>query len=122
MNIDKLIEKLKNVPVLKSSKSTGRRRYNVIACTLDKKGKVISIRTNDYNCTHPKQKYYAEKAGKSEAIYLHAEISALISSKREVHSILVARIGRDGKPRCAKPCPICQLAIKEYHVKNIICT
>jgi deoxycytidylate deaminase len=96
-----------------------RKRYKVIACALDKKGRVLAIRTNDYKCSHPLQKHFAVLSGKPEAIFLHAEIAALIASKKEVYKLLIARIDKNGNPVPAKPCPICEKAIVAFGVKEI---
>lgn len=116
MKIEKLVQILNSIP--KGIKEK-RKRYTIIACALDKKGKVLSIKTNNYRCSHPKQKYFADLVGRPEAIYLHAEIASLISAKKEVHKLMIARVDAYGNPVPAKPCPICQKAIEEYGVKII---
>lgn len=118
VKIQKLISLLSNIPSPEQVKNT-RKRYKVIACALDKKGRVLAIRTNDYECSHPLQKHFAVLVGKPEAIFLHAEIAALIAAKKEVHKLLIARIDRNGNPLSAKPCPICQKAIEAFGVKEI---
>lgn len=115
MDIKKIINVLK--------KMNFTQRYTVIACALDKRGKRIAMRTNDYVCSHPLQKYFAEKVGKPEAIYLHAEIATLIACKqKQVHTLIIARINSKGEPVLAAPCPICQEAIKAFGVKEVIHT
>ncbi|QXO11278.1 hypothetical protein pEaSNUABM19_00132 [Erwinia phage pEa_SNUABM_19] len=118
MKITKLVGILKDMPQKKKSSST-RKRYTIIACALDKKGRVLSMRTNDYNCSHPLQKYFAEQVGKPEAIFLHAEVATLIAARKEVHKLLIARIDVKGNPLPAKPCPICEKAIAAFGVKEI---
>lgn len=115
MNIERMIKILKKI--------NNDQKYTILACTLDRKGKLISMKTNDYKCSHPLQKYFAERVGKPEAIYLHAEISALIASKNKpIHTVLIARIDSNGMPVLAAPCPICQEAMKAYGVKEIVHT
>lgn len=119
--LKKLVEKLRSMEPLEQT--GGRRRFRIIASTLDKRGKTIATRCNDYNCTHPLQKHYASKAGRPEAEALHAEIASIIASKgREIHTVLIARIDAKGNPVDAVPCEICSLAIKEKGIKNIIHT
>ena len=96
-------------------------KYKVAAIILDKRGRIISTGTNSYVKTHPIQAKYANKC-KSEhklRIYLHAEISALIKCRGKGHKIFILRIGTDNQDLLAKPCPICELAIKESKIKII---
>lgn len=118
VKIAKLINILNSIPRERKVKNK-RRKFTIIACALDKKGKVLAIKKNDYNCSHPMQKYFAEKVGKPESIFLHAEIATLIASKKKVYKLLVARVDGNGKPITAKPCPICEYAINQYGVKEI---
>lgn len=117
MNINRLIEKAKLLP--DHPKGTNRKRQKLLACALDKKGKVLSIRSNDYECSHPLQKHFAEQVGRPDAIYLHAEMSALIASRKEVYKMIVVRLDSEGNPVLAKPCKICECAMKVYGVKVI---
>lgn len=109
------------MPPLIRDKST-RRRYRILAVALDKKGKVLAMRTNDYSCTHPLQKYFAEQVGLPESIYLHAEIATIIAARKMIHTLLIARVDSYGNPVPAKPCRICMKAIEAYGVQNIIYT
>lgn len=93
--------------------------FFLIAATLDKRGRIISIGENSLYKTHPLMKQYGEKVNLKHKIYLHAELSAIIKSYQQSHSIIVIRVSRDGSFAMAKPCPICQLAIKEAKIKHI---
>lgn len=117
VNISKLVEVLKSTP--KHNTKSLRKQYTIIACALDKKGKVLSMRTNNYKCSHPLQKHFAVLVGKPDAIFLHAEVATLIAAKKEVHKLLIARIDSNGNPLPAKPCPICEKAISAFGVKEI---
>ena len=75
---------------------------------------------NLYDSTHPLQAHFASKAGKPESIYLHAELNAIIRSRKQGHTIIVVRVDKQGNLRMAKPCPICQLAIKSAGIKEVI--
>ena len=98
-------------------------KYLIIACTYDKRGSIIEIRYNNYKKTHPIQSYFAKKVGRPEAIYLHAEIYAILASKtKDIYGIAVARIDRNGNCVLAKPCTICQEVIKAYGIQEIMYT
>lgn len=120
-NIEKLVLALKKIPPLEQTGD--RKMHRVIARALDKKGRILSTRTNTYTVSHPIQKHFAVLAGRPKAIYLHAEISALIAAKSsKVHTLLIARIDADGNPVKAEPCEICTIAIEKFGVKHIIHT
>ena len=95
------------------------RRYDITALAYNKRGKLIAVGKNSYVRTHPLQAKFAKKAGKPDAIYLHAEVSALLKSREQVHRLVVLRYDRQGNPVNAKPCPSCQLAIKHFNVKQV---
>ncbi len=90
------------------------RQYNITATVRDKKGRVLGIGRNDYAKTHPLMRHYNKNLNE-EAIYLHAEVAAIIKALRngKPYSIFVERYGKDGKPKLAKPCPVCEVAIKQ---------
>lgn len=89
-------------------------RYNITAIVYDKRGRIVSMGKNSYVKTHPLQARLAKQAGLDEKIFLHAEVDALVKLKDwdRAHRMVVTRIGRSGKPLNAKPCPVCQKAIK----------
>lgn len=120
--IDKVIEFVRKSLPSGRTNSGLRVKYNIAAFSYDKKGRVIQKRMNNYNRSHPLQKYFAEKSGCSHSdhkIYLHAEVNALIHSSRQVHKLVIARVDQMGNPALAKPCPICREAIKAYGVSII---
>ena len=97
-----------------------RKRPLVVAHTYDKKGRLLSRAANSYTQSHPVQAKYAARAGKPHAIYLHAEIAALLrAGQTPVFKLTVERYYADGRPALAKPCPICELAIKDWGVKHV---
>lgn len=92
-------------------------KHNLTARCYDRKGKLLSIATNSYSKTHPIQAYFATKVGQPAKIYLHAEIHAIIKAgDKKIHKIVISRIGKNHKFLNAKPCPICQEAIKAYGI------
>lgn len=95
------------------------KRQQITALAYNKKGRLVSVGRNSYTQTHPLQARYAEKAGKPNAIYLHAEIAALVRAREPVHKLVVVRYGANGRPLLAKPCKACQLAINDYGVKYV---
>ena len=96
-------------------------RHRITAIIFDKRGRILSTGRNRYDKTHPYQAKLAKQAGQKDRIYLHAEVDAIIRcrNRRAARRILVLRFGRDGTPRLAKPCPICQMAIREAGIKEI---
>lgn len=95
------------------------KRQKITALAYDRKGRLISVGRNSYVKTHPLQAYYGRKAGKPKAIYLHAEVDALIKARGVVHKLVVIRYGAKGTPLLAKPCKACQLAIRDFGVKHV---
>ncbi|MEK9913396.1 MAG: hypothetical protein VW580_05680, partial [Flavobacteriaceae bacterium] len=83
------------------------------ATLYDKRGRKLAVGKNSYTKSHPLQGKFAEEVGKPDAIFLHAEIDALRKCKdwTAIRKIVVERYDRDGNPRLAKPCRVCQHAI-----------
>lgn len=104
------------LPVVK-----GKQRVVAVAC--DKRGRVLSVGVNSYVKTSPTMKHYAIKAGNPEAQYLHAEVAALVglsyNDRQKVYKIFISRILKNGGTGLAMPCSICQLALKDYGIKEI---
>ena len=94
-------------------------KQTVVAKIYDKKGRLLATGHNSYTKTHPKQAYYASKAGFGRKNYLHAEIAAIIHAGPTAYAIHVFRHRRDGSLALARPCEICMLAIKEAGIKQI---
>ena len=95
-------------------------RYFILAKCYDKKGKLLSTAFNSYERTHPVQKYFATRVGLEDKQYLHAEIAAILKARtKKIYRISVERYGKDGQPMLAKPCPICQEAIKAYGIQVV---
>lgn len=74
---------------------------------------------NSYEKTHPTQARYASLAGEPYKTYLHAEIAALIKCRKEPFKIKIERKDKNGKDMMAKPCPICELAIRKAGIKFV---
>lgn len=95
------------------------RKYQITAMAYNKRGKLLAIGHNSYVKTHPLQAKLGKKTGRPAAIYLHAEVSALLRSREQVHKIVVFRYDKKGRPVNSKPCPSCQLAIEMFGVKVV---
>lgn len=105
------------ISLLRKTQRTGK--YHLIAIALNKQGHILSKALNSYTQTHPKQAKYAALAGLPEKHYLHAEIAAIVKAKVQVDKLVIVRIGKNGQPMNAKPCPICELAIKAHGIRSI---
>lgn len=77
--------------------------------------------------TNPLQFHFAQKAGRPEAIYPHAEIAALGKFHRQswlirdfhLMKIFVYRETKTNGLGMARPCEICTLALKAFGIKHI---
>lgn len=101
-----------------------RNKYRLCAIITDKRGRILSIGTNSYKKSHPRQAYYAVKCGNKDAIFLHAEIDALVKVKYTdtPYAIYIARVNNQGQSRLAKPCNICLNAIKDAGIEKVYYT
>lgn len=91
------------------------------AVILDSMGNLLSSGYSTNKKTHTTQAHFAKKTGQPYKIYLHAEISALVKTKRrQAHTLIVIRTSSTGNTQDSKPCPICTLAIKESGLKFVV--
>lgn len=95
-------------------------RHQITATIKDKSGNVLSCAQNNYDKSHPIQARFAGLSNQPDRIYLHAEIAALVKLGKHAkpHSIHVSRNYKNGKPALAKPCAVCQAAIKHWGIKH----
>lgn len=98
------------------------KRHKVIAFCLDKQFRILSFGENSFEKTHPKQKLAAHKVGNDHRIYLHAEMQAILRARSDIYAIYIARFDKNGSPKLAKPCPMCELAILEAGIKKVMYT
>jgi tRNA(Arg) A34 adenosine deaminase TadA len=98
------------------------KKQRLCAIVTDKRDRILNIGFNFYNKTSTTQAYYAEKVGLSNKIYIHAEIGALTNLHGKPHTIYIARVSKNGQSLPSKPCPICQMAIRDAGIKEIITT
>lgn len=96
-------------------------KQNITAIIYDRKGRILSIGKNSYVKTHTLQAKHAEKVGLPDKQFLHAEIHAIVRCKdlSKAHRILVTRYGKEGQPLLAKPCPVCESALKQAGIKIV---
>jgi tRNA(Arg) A34 adenosine deaminase TadA len=98
-----------------------KQRFDITAIIYDKRGRVLSIGKNSYVKTHPLQHYHSCKVGLPDKQFLHAEIHAIARCKKleRAHRIVVTRFDKQGKPKNAKPCPVCESAILASGIKHV---
>ena len=105
-----------------------RKKFLLKATAFDKKGVVLAVAFNDYTKRSPRQKALSLRAGLSEhRTAVHAEVLCLIRASRNhpskrVHTLLIERYDSEGKPRLAKPCASCELAIRDSKVRIVMYT
>lgn len=97
-------------------------KYRLACIITDKRSRIISSGVNSYTKTHPRQAYYAKRYGNRDRIFLHAELDAIIHCYEKPYAIYIARVNKKGLPCLAKPCKICQMAIKDVGIKKIVYT
>ena len=85
-----------------------------VGAVIAKNSRVLGLGFNKVK-THPKYTRHKRVAS------IHAEISALINSATDVRGsrIYVYRETKDGKPSLARPCSICEMALREAGVKEV---
>lgn len=98
-----------------------KQRFDMTAMIYDKRGRVLSVGKNSYVKTHPYQARCARNVGLPDKQYLHAEIHAIVRCKQleRAHRIVVMRFDKTGKPKNAKPCPVCESAIAAAGIKIV---
>lgn len=100
-------------------------KYLITAIIKDRHGHIISRGTNSYVKTHPLQARLADRVGRSKKVFLHAEVHAILKAGEQIeraYSIEIFRFDKSGKPKLAKPCPICQELISTTPIKKIVYT
>lgn len=85
-----------------------------------RKGTLIAQATNSYTKTHPLMLHFGRKVGVTNRPYLHAELAALLKCGTiKPYAIHIQRKTRDGKSALAKPCAICEQAIKAWGIQQV---
>lgn len=87
---------------------------------LSKRGKIISECSNSYVKTSPKQAFYAKRVGLDSKVFLHSEVRAICLAKgKKIHKLIIARVDSQNNPVLAKPCPICELALRDAGILSV---
>jgi deoxycytidylate deaminase len=96
-------------------------KHQITAIIYDKKGRVLSVGQNSYVKTHPLQAHYAQKTGNEHKLFLHAEVHAITRCQdlTKAHRIAIFRYNKNGEPRLAKPCQVCDTAILATPIKIV---
>jgi deoxycytidylate deaminase len=98
-----------------------KKKFSVTAIIYDKRGRVLSVGVNSYVKTHPMMAEYARRAGEPYKVFLHAEVAAIVRCVHieRAYKIVVIRYNEDGSPANARPCKICQAAIKTAGIEVV---
>lgn len=98
---------------------------NKMAAIIAKRKRVLGVGLNSRR-SHPLQKIFSRSDVK---IALHAEISAIIDALKKFDesdlsgaTIFVARVLKNGRRGIAKPCPICEKALRAYGIDTVYYT
>lgn len=91
------------------------KKQNLIAFAVRRR-RIVSVGYNSYTKTHPYQQSLSAKVGQLRP-FLHAEIAALLKAPKDVDSLYVMRINKQGELVNAAPCPVCRLAIRLFNPK-----
>jgi tRNA(Arg) A34 adenosine deaminase TadA len=105
----------------KLAEEEGYGKYRIGAIITDSKGSILSKGTNSYIKTHPLQAFWAAEVGEARRVFRHAEIHAIsrIPKDSRPYAIYIGRINRDGTSAIARPCRICERAIKESGIREV---
>lgn len=96
-------------------------KQNLSAVIYDKRGRVLSVGYNSYVKTHPLQAEHAKKVGLDDKVFLHAEVHAIVRCRDidKAYKIFISRWNKKGKPLYAKPCPVCESAIRAAGIEVV---
>jgi hypothetical protein len=85
------------------------------------KNKFLEVAYNEYTHSSSLQRRYANKVGKPQNKYNHAEIGLLNACKGiDFDTIVVLRMSKTGNLLPSKPCEICRAAIADTSIKKLI--
>lgn len=98
-------------------------KHRLVSIIVTRQNKMASLGKNSFDKTHPLQAKYAKKTKNRHRIYLHAEISAIIAAKNADitgGTIYVVRVNRKGDLALAKPCVVCNEAIRQAGIRRVV--
>lgn len=91
-----------------------------VGCVLLRRGRVVVSTTNVEGKTHPRQEILALRVGQPYRRSLHAELRALIKGRSaKPDTLVVGRVNRKNELCLARPCLVCQLAIRESGIRSV---
>lgn len=113
-----MIERAKQKALLQEYQKGRHRIYAIIT---DKRGRILSEASNSYTKSSPKMLELSEEVGDDTKPFWHAECLAIhrLANPEKAHKITICRINRTGELRNAKPCKICENAIKKTSIKVV---
>ena len=100
-----------------ASVHSNHRRYKM-GCVIISNGKPVSVGFNSYKNHTITRKFHGSQT-------IHAELAALLplKFKKIKHGIAVVfRQDKEGNPRMARPCSVCQKILASYGIKDYIYT
>ena len=102
-------------------------KHKLYCVATDKRGNILCDAGNSYTLTHPKMAKAASLVHREHNVFLHSEISCLVKLLRmridtKRVTLYIARSNKNGEPMLAAPCPICDRAIRDSGIKNVIYT
>lgn len=98
-------------------------RHSLTAYAYDKRETLIGSGSNSYTKTHPLMSYFGQQVGAKNQPYIHAELAALLKcGRKKPYRLFIKRIKKDGTTGNAKPCIICERAIKAWGVQHVVYT
>lgn len=96
-------------------------KERLYAIIVNKRGLILSEASNSYIKTSPVMLNNALEVGDDTKPFWHAECLAIHRLKNPdiAHKIVICRVNKHGELRNAKPCKICENAIKKTNIKIV---
>jgi hypothetical protein len=93
----------------------------MVSVITDKRGKILSIASNDYKKSSPRMLNYSLAVGEEFKQYWHSECRAIskLPYTSKPYKITIVRINKVGNLMLSKPCNICSNIIKNVGIKVI---
>lgn len=82
--------------------------------------RIVAVGINSFCDSSRRQRDLARRTRNPERVYDHAEVRLLARlGSRHCTSVWVLRLLRDGRSGLAKPCEVCQLALRQQGIKHV---
>lgn len=111
---------LKTESLIDIAKESSAGQHRCAAAVYDKRGRLLATGVNQPHKSHTLQAKYAKKAGQERKIFLHAEVAALVKTRKDPHTMQVVRIGPKEFAKPSRPCPVCRMAAEEAGIREIV--